>query len=311
MRPARRLAAAFLLLAPVAAAQTPPSRPAEVTGLKLSAQQESEVRIELTTTGSVPSAEVIATYRDSFVLDIPGAVYHALPRRLQVNHAGIRAVRLWMQSENPPLTRVAVEIDRPEQYLVSSDGNSVVLRVGPVLEGASPANTHSTAEVSGSRRVNPAARGASSTSVAGAVSAIFRRGPGKPLVYKGPRIGNGGQSETLPASRNNGVDQAAQPENPLETSPDSALPSEQESSAAKPQSSDGTLNPALLESSRNLPAPASATTIAPAGPPVADSPVVAASKAARSRIVVLNRFSGAATAENSSQNVPDAPAKIV
>src|ERR1700739_510434 len=108
MRLARRSAAAFLLLASIAAAQNPPSRPTEVTGLKLSDQHENE----LSTTGSVASAEVVATYRDSLVLDLPGAVYRALPRRVQVNHAGIRAVRLWMQSENPPLTRVVVEIDR-------------------------------------------------------------------------------------------------------------------------------------------------------------------------------------------------------
>ncbi len=120
MRRSRRLATAFFLLAPIAAAQNSPSRPAEVFGLKLS-NQEGEVRIELSTSATVPSAEVIATYRDTLILDLPGAVYHALPRRLQVNHAGIRAVRLWMQSENPPLTRVVVEIDRTEhRQLVAS-----------------------------------------------------------------------------------------------------------------------------------------------------------------------------------------------
>src|SRR5882757_3933108 len=196
MRLVRRLAAVSLLLAPIAQGQTPPRPVTEVTGLKLSDQQENEVRIELSTRGSVPSAEVVATYRDSLVVDLPGTVYHALPRRLQINHAGVRAVRLWMQSENPPLTRIVVEIDRTEQYSISPDGNSVVLRVGSILEGAAAANTHSTAEVTGSRRINPAARGATSTSIAGAVSAIFRVGPGKPTVYKGANIRTWEQSRT-------------------------------------------------------------------------------------------------------------------
>src|SRR3982074_2324234 len=133
MRRARRLVVAFFLFTNFAAAQTSPSRPAEVFDLKLS-DLEGEVRIELSTSGTVPSPEVIATYRDSLILDLPGAVYHKLPRRLQVNHAGIRAVRLWMQSENPPLTRVVVEIDRTEKYLLASDANSVVLRAGPAVE---------------------------------------------------------------------------------------------------------------------------------------------------------------------------------
>src|ERR1700740_614940 len=310
MRLARRSAAAFFLLAPIAAGQNPPSAPTEVTDLKLSDQPENEIRIELSTTGYVASAEVVATYRDSLVLDLPGAVYRALPRRVQVNHAGIRAVRLWMQSENPPLTRVVVEIDRTEQYLLSSDGNSVVLRVGPVLEGASPANTPNTAEVYGSRKANPAARGTASSSVAGAVSAIFRRGPGKPIVYKGPKIGEPGQSGTVSAPRSDGSAQAAKSDNPSVTSPDSALPAGQESSAARAQPLDATPNPAL-ESSQNPPTTASATTIDPAGLPVADSPVVAASKEAKSRVVVLNRFPGVARDENSSENLSAAPAKDI
>src|SRR6266849_9163761 len=200
---ARQLAV-FLLLTPLAAAQQPAVTPAEVTGLKVSDQQ-TEVRIELSTTAPVPGSEVIATYPDRIILDLPGAVYRALPKRLQVNHAGIRAVRLWMQTENPPLARVVVEIDRTEQYLLSFDGNAVVLRVGPVLQGASPANTPNTAEVFGSRSAKPATRGSASTSVAGALSTIFRPGHGKPAVYKNSKIRTAGQPGAVPVPGNGGA----------------------------------------------------------------------------------------------------------
>ena len=182
----RRLTA-FLLLVPVAAAQNPPVVPAEVTGVNVSDQQGAEIRIELATTALVPEAKVIATYPDALILDLPGAVYHGLPRRRQVNVAGIRAVRLWMQSEDPPLTRVVVEIDRTEQYLVSSDGKTVVLRIGPALQGASPASTPNTSEVSG-RRTVPAGRGSASTNAASAIAGIFRRGPGKPSVSGNSKV---------------------------------------------------------------------------------------------------------------------------
>ena len=185
--------AIFLFLAPIATAQNPPNGPAEVTDLKVSAEQETEVRIEIHATAVVPSPEFSATSRESLVLDLPGAVYRGLPRRIQVNHAGIRAVRLWMQSENPPLTRVAVEIDRAEQYLLSRDAVAVVLRLGPLLKGGS-SDTPTTADVFGSKKTPAAARGSASASVARALSGIFHRGPGNPTVFKGPKFEKPGQS---------------------------------------------------------------------------------------------------------------------
>src|SRR6266849_6801882 len=305
MRRSRRLATAFFLLAPIAAAQNSPSRPAEVFGLKLS-NQEGEVRIELSTSAKVPSAEVIATYRDTLILDLPGAVYHALPRRLQVNHAGIRAVRLWMQSENPPLTRVVVEIDRTEQYLVSSDGNSVVLRVGPVLQGVA-ANTHTTADVNGSRKINPAARGVASTSVAGAISAIFRTGPGKARVYKGPKILSG-ESGTVPVSQKESSSQIAKSDSSSEPLPDSVLPGMQDNSSTKSLPQDTSAIPAL-DPSQNLPMSPSNTTSVATALPGTDSPIVAASKRAKAGVVVLNRFPGTSVSEDRSANVSAEPAK--
>src|SRR4029077_15015968 len=134
----------------------PPQGPAEVTDVKISTGDKTEVRIEVRATAVIPSPEFSATSRESLVLDLPGAVYRGLPRRIQVNHAGVRAVRLWMQIENPPLTRVVVEIDRAEQYLLSPDAHAVVLRVGPLLKGASP-DTPNTADSFGGRIAAPAA----------------------------------------------------------------------------------------------------------------------------------------------------------
>jgi hypothetical protein len=288
--------AIFLFLAPIATAQNSPNGPAEVTDLKVSAEQETEVRIEIHATAVVPSPEFSATSRESLVLDLPGAVYRGLPRRIQVNHAGVRAVRLWMQSESPPLTRVVVEIDRAEQYLLSPDANAVVLRVGPLLKGASP-DTPNTADVFGSRTTAPAARSAASASVARALSGIFHRSPGKPTVFKGPKFEKPGQS----APTNDAAPQVAKSEpapNPSQSAPSTT----QDSSPAGSQPLDGTPT-TTPEASQNLAvAPASAPTNTVAAPPVADSPVVEASKTAKSAIVLLNQFPGTAAKEDSSEN---------
>jgi len=301
MKRARQLAI-FLLLVSTAAAQNLPNGPAEVTGVKVSAEQETEVRIEVGATAVIPSPEFSATSRESLVLDLPGAVYRGLPRRIQVNHAGVRAVRLWMQSENPPLTRVVVEIDRAEQYLLSPDANAVVLRVGPLLKGASP-DTPNTADAFGSRSTAPAARSAASASVARALSGIFHRSPGKPTVFKGPKFEKPGQ----PAPANDAGTQVAKSE-PVPNSSESAPSTVPDSSAATAQPLDATPNTAL-EASQNLPAAPPSATNAPSEPPVADSPVVEASKTAKSAIVLLNQFPGTATKEDSSEDASAQTAK--
>jgi AMIN domain len=201
MRLAAQLAL-FFICAPNAAGQAPPAAPAELSAIKISDQPASEVRIELSTTSSVASPEIVETYRDSLVLELPGAIYRALPRRIRVDRAGIRAVRVWMQSEHPASTRIVVEIDRTEQYALTSDRNTVVLRVGPVLEGLSPADIHSTAEVFGRRTPAAAARGAASASVVGALSGIFHSRSSKPTIYKGPSLGDPKQPVAVPSRPN-------------------------------------------------------------------------------------------------------------
>lgn len=286
--------AIFLFLAPIVAAQNPPQGPAEVTDVKVSTGDETEVRIEVRATAVIPSPEFSATSRESLVLDLPGAVYRGLPRRIQVNHAGVRAVRLWMQIENPPLTRVVVEIDRAEQYLLSPDANAVVLRVGPILQGAS-SDTPSTADVFGSRRTAPAARSTTTASVARALSGIFHRGSSNPTVFKGPKFEKPGQ----PAPTNDAATQVAKSE-PVPNPSQSTLSTAQDTSAATAQPLDATPN-IRPQASQNLPvAPASAPTNAAAEQPIGDSPVVEARKTAKSATVLLNQSPGTATKEDSS-----------
>lgn len=186
-----RQVATFLLLVPLAAAQEPSAVPAEVTGVIVSTREGAEIQIELSMSAPGSEAEVTATYHDSLSMDVAGAVYRGLPRRISVNAAGVRAVRIWMQSENPPLTRVVVEIDRAEQYLVSTDGNGIVLRVGPVLDRAANASASSTSDVTGSTTPAAAGRGSASASAVRAFEGIFRHGKRKQTIYNKSTIRNG------------------------------------------------------------------------------------------------------------------------
>jgi hypothetical protein len=256
MMRARQLAA-ILLLAPIAAAQERPAPPAEVTGVNISDQQGTEIRLELNTTAPMPEAKIIATYSDSLVLDLPGAVYRGLPHRTVVNVAGIRAIRLWMQSEDPPLTRVVVEFDRTEQYLLSAEGKAVVLRIGPVLQGASSTPPH-TLEVA--RQASPAGRGSTSANAASALAGIFRRGPGKASVsgnskvWKDQPVPQGVPSTQTTQSAN--TNQSPAPQVPPEI-PAGAVASSKPPAEKNPSTGDSatTMNPASAVTAVTTPAP--------------------------------------------------------
>src|SRR6267143_1469803 len=212
MMRARQLAVFLLLVTSADAQNSSVARP-EIQGLNVSVQQGTEIRIELGTTALIPDAKVAASYHDSLILDLPGAVYHGSPRRIPVNHAGVRAVRLWMQSEDPPLTRVVVEIDRTQQYLLSSDGKTIVLRVGPVLEGASSAVTPNTSEVVGrvSSGPSPAGRATGLGNAANALAGIFKRAPAKPAVFGSAKF-----PDAQPMPPAGSAPQTAQSQNPTQ-----------------------------------------------------------------------------------------------
>src|SRR5258708_13649764 len=224
-----RQLAALLLLVPSAAAQDLPVVRPEFRGLNVSVQQESEVRIELGTTALIPDARVAATYHDSLILDWPGAVYRGVPRRIQVNNAGVRTVRLWMQSEDPALTRVVVEIDRTQQYLLSSDGKTIVLRVGPVLQGVSSSATPNTSDVVGRVNSVPSAAGRATGlgNAANTLAGIFKRGPGKPTIY-----GNAKIRDVQPVTQADSATQTAQSPNQTQN-PSSQTPTAAGASSAQ------------------------------------------------------------------------------
>src|SRR6267378_987614 len=164
---ARQLGA-LLLLAHVAFAQTDTNIPAAPTVINMSA------------TAVITSAKVIAAYGDRIALDLPGVVYNLGPRRILVNKNGVHAVRIWKQSENPPLTRMLIELDRTTPYLLSSEGYSVVLRIGAHLREQEQRASNESAQPT-SRQNGPVATGRTSAAVtaAQAVLGVFRR-PEKP-----------------------------------------------------------------------------------------------------------------------------------
>jgi hypothetical protein len=162
-----------------------------VTNMSVSGQN-AEVRIDVSATAAVTSAKVTAAYGDRIAIDVPGVVYNLGPRRIQVNKNGVHAVRIWQQSENPPLTRMLIELDRATPYVMSSEGNGIVLRIGPRVREQEQRASKEPSKPAGRREV-PTATGRTTSpavSAAQAVIGVFRR-PEKPTFTS--------QAENAPA----------------------------------------------------------------------------------------------------------------
>ena len=133
---ASRCLSVLLLLMSCAAVQAKTAGVVEVSNLEV-LRAGDDTRVEVTLTAPVRPLIEIATEPDRLVLILPNTVSSAQQRRIGVNHNGVRRVRMGLNSANPPVTRVVVEMDRQLPYAVSTENNKIILRVRPGLTSAS------------------------------------------------------------------------------------------------------------------------------------------------------------------------------
>ncbi len=310
---ARQLGA-LLLFAPCAFAQTatnPPAAPV-ITSLNVSGQG-AEVRIEVSATAAVTSAKVTSVYGDRIALDLPGVVLDMNARRILVKKNGVRAVRIWQQSTNPPLARMLIELDRPIPYLLSSEGNNVVVRIGPGLQQKEQRASQEKQQPS--KRpdtVAPTGRTSPVVSAAEAVAGIFRRGgksssssegaeapPSQP-VPQGPSAAPAAQAQepvtpVVDSSKEANWSVAVMPENPAPNAAEG--PAAAQSAApvvSAPQVSEVAENSSSLAPAAGpepaTPAPAAVLNEAPAPSPKAAKPPKPAREASETDMRTLMEF---------------------
>jgi AMIN domain len=115
------------------------------------------MEVEIQTSGGLVAPDTQAiTGPDRILVDFPGALpaaeLHAL--ELKVNSGALKSVRAGLFFNNPPITRVVLDLAEPQSYHIATNQNAVVVRLGPVKLGSitnSPATT-----MNGSAQVAPA-----------------------------------------------------------------------------------------------------------------------------------------------------------
>ncbi len=108
-----------------------------VVGQNLAYVQHIEVRgdasaieIEIKTSGDVSPNTQAITGPDRILIDFPGALPTTELHGLDVNRGALKRVRSGLFFDNPPITRVVLDLTGPQEYKISRTQNGVIVRLG-------------------------------------------------------------------------------------------------------------------------------------------------------------------------------------
>jgi AMIN domain len=96
----------------------------------------SEVQLEIAANGPIAPQTQVVSVPDRLVIDVPDAIPGIGLHNLTVHRGEVRAVRAGLFSANPPVTRIVVDLNRPQPYQLFPSGNTVVVKLGPEVAAA-------------------------------------------------------------------------------------------------------------------------------------------------------------------------------
>jgi len=204
----KQLSVIVVLLSCAAAQNT--AAPVTVQAVKAS-RAGTDLRIEITLSAPVKPSVETASHPDRILLDLPGTVCNNSTKSVSVHLNGVRQVRTGQHSTDPFVTRVVLDLDDVNPYVVTSEGNHIVLTV------AAPEKAH-------------ASHGAPAAATSGNLIGIFRRHRDNPAVVI-DRSDAGADSLPSPPPTPPGPGL----QTPTVTSSATDLPPEQPRSGAAPQ----------------------------------------------------------------------------
>ena len=91
-----------------------------------------DLEVEIQTSGApvAPDTQAI-TGPDRIVVDFPGALPAAELRALKVNRGALKGIRTGLFFDNPPITRIVLDLVEPQSYRISTNQNAIVVKLGP------------------------------------------------------------------------------------------------------------------------------------------------------------------------------------
>ncbi len=96
------------------------------------------ISVEITALGQVQPQVSAMDHPDRVVVDLPNTVVATDQRRVGVDSDGVKAVRVGMDGQASPTTRVVVDLQAPMKYDLAPEGGNIVLK----LHGSTIARKH-------------------------------------------------------------------------------------------------------------------------------------------------------------------------
>jgi hypothetical protein len=90
----------------------------------------NHLEIEITTSAPVKPQTLVVTGPDRLIVDFPGAMPDAKLRNLTVNRGEVKAVRVGLFSQNPPTTRVVLDLKSAPQFQLFPSGKTIIVKLG-------------------------------------------------------------------------------------------------------------------------------------------------------------------------------------
>jgi hypothetical protein len=125
-----KLTLLLMLLVSLAAGQGAGGNAVEVRNVDV-VPGGGQLKVEVTLSAPVVPMVIIATHPDRLVLELPNTASSPKQQRAAVNQNGVKAIRIGLNSANPPVTRLVVDLDEPRLYDLATDGKKVILTVLP------------------------------------------------------------------------------------------------------------------------------------------------------------------------------------
>jgi hypothetical protein len=202
------LASLVLLAAPMAAQNSAIVKHVVVRG------EGDAMEVEIQTSGAPVSPDTQAIVGpDRIVVDFPGALPSSELRALKVNRGVLKGVRSGLFFNNPPITRIVLDLSEPQSYRISTSPNSIIVKLGPA--GAQQQVAH--AAPSAGAQLRDASLAAGPNVPAARISAASLSGPNvpRPANAAAASISHaGGGNSALPDANQQPIDSAPAPLEP-------------------------------------------------------------------------------------------------
>jgi type IV pilus assembly protein PilQ len=112
-----------------------PGRPVQIRNVNVS-RGKSGMLVEIAATGPMAPTAMRLTAPDRIVIDVPNATPLTAKKLIPVNSGDVKAIRMARYSQQPPSTRIVVDLARRQEFELENHGSRALLKLGDGLAQA-------------------------------------------------------------------------------------------------------------------------------------------------------------------------------